>query len=459
MNKKFFLALTSGLLSLSLAGCVNPTPAPDPQPGPDPEPQPEPEPEQTEEGKQEALQRALEADIALSGGNGLLDETTGTRNLISWGGSLSLLKQYTTRIKGVTYVVNIEWDYDREKYGAPDQNATYKYEEGHEDDPVLAKVKKWETDNQDELKMYCSFAFDEKQHDFDFFGTLSIDDYSEDIAFLAKLDSREMKYEDMDLDTFYEVAKTTAGKYYFKNWMQSEGDKLGQIKGDYMFDHGTKITMSGKITYLAADKNFAYLAAGDKVISLYHIDYLDAGDQGNFAVGNYVTTNVYISSYYGAPQVANFTGTEVHASAQEAGIVEPVSEPLEVTPANLSGTFTEGGNRFNQFSAYHYRTARVTGKLVKSSIPSSASVGGRFKFQLKDNAGNIATIAYNKHCKFSQGWLDALKNIADGKEISVTGGLTYESTNEKTPSSFNPGNEGVWTIVPLVEEGSIVVSR
>ena len=88
---------------------------------------------------------------------------------------------------------------------------------------------------------------------------------------------------------------------------------------------------------------------------------------------------------------------------------------------------------------------------MKSSLPSNASEKGRFTFEVLAADGNKVKVAYNYHTAFSANFITMLKGLADNADIMVTGSMTYASDNEKAPNSFNPGNGGSWTIVPLDE--------
>ena len=446
MNNKFVLALAAGLMSIGLVGCNN-----------------QPEPQPTPEGQQDALNRAKEASIASTTDGPILDTRyQEDATLVGYGNSLSLLKQYTyyNRKEGVEYVVKIKWTYDEEKYGRPNPDAARadyaKDDEGKEIPNTLAIVKKWETDNTDDTKYYGALQYSTVNHLFEFACTLTIGELSDTLNYKISLTGREMEHVPMTHEEFYEVAQNDDGLPYFKNWMQSSAEKIGSTMGKYVYDHGTLLTIKGKITYVSPDKNFAYLQDGDRILSLYHPEW--SGDAAMFVLGKYLETNVYISSYYGAPQVANMEDTKEFANAEALGITEPNVTPITVVGKNLTGEFKNTPDRFNQFSSYHYRLVSLTGKFKKSSLPSTASVAGRFKFTVVAADGSEVTVAYNYHTQFSEAWLNKLKGLADNANITVVGSLTYAAKAEKAPNSFNPANTGEWNIVPIDEASSIVTA-
>lgn len=390
------------------------------------------------ENRIKAVQKVANQGIAtVSGVDMIANSATPTRLNANNSESISLAKQSQTKIGGKTYTVQIEWSYDQSKYGKPVS----------EDKTSSSCVYKWEDSSTDDTHLYVGFNYSlEKEQSFDFDGVLTCGDgATASVHYDCTLSILELTFTEMSHTEFYEVGDVD-GKTRFINWQNAAGRNK-----DYYYNNGHKITIRGKLTYLAPDKNFAYLVNGNKVISLYHIDLLS--DPSVFVVGKYYETSCYIASYFGSVQCSNMS--QIYELTEEEAIEKGV-ETIDTTPIDLTGKQMNGvfgtDDRINQFSDYHHRMGTISGTFV-SGISESTNGKGRFTFKLRTADGTEVVIQHNYHVDSGSGTIgnaiiDKVLN-AGTKTITVTGALTYNSTNETAPDSFEPGNEGGWTLVPL----------
>lgn len=395
--------------------------------------------------RQKAVEKVANQGIATASGVDMIAGTK-TQLVANNSESLSLAKQSQTKINGKTYTVQIDWSYDQNKYGKPSS----------EDGTSSSCVYKWADSTSDDTHLYVGFNYSmTKTQDFAFDGVLSCGEgATATVHYECELGILELTFTDMSHTEFYEVGQV-GEKTRFINWQNEAGRNK-----DYYYNNGHNIVIRGKLTYLAPDKNFGYFVNGDKVISLYHIDYLS--DPSVFEVGKYYETACYIASYYGYPQCSNMSQIKelTEEEAKAAGVEEPVTDPITLTGKQMNGEFGEDEERINQFSDYHHKMATISGTYVKGSL-SSTSGTSRFTFDLKAEDGTQIQIQHNYHVDGGKGTIgnkiiEAVQN-AGTKKITVTGALTYSALSKSAPDSFEPGNEGQWSIVPL-SENSVVVA-
>lgn len=396
--------------------------------------------------RQEAVKKVANQGIATAAG---VDMIAGTKTRLNANNSesLSLAKQSQTKVNGKTYTVNIEWSYDRATYGNPKK----------EDKSSKGFVYAWEDARDDDTHLYVSFEYSlDKPYDFAFDGVLTCGEgVTANVHYDCELSKLEITFTEMSHAKFYEVG-TVGEKTRFVNWQNEAGRNK-----DYYYNNGHKILVRGKLTYMAPDGNFAYLSNGDYHLALYHCEL--SGDYSKFAVGKYYEIGCYIATYYGYPQLSNMSQTVELTQAEylEKGGIEPTMTPEVLTGKQMNGTFGTDAERINQFSGYHHTPASITGKYVANSLsPSNADGKGRFTFKLLTADGTEVTIQHNYHVDSKSGTIgkpivDAIK-AAGTANVTVTGPLTYASTESAAPESFEPGNEGGWTITPLAAESVVV---
>lgn len=396
--------------------------------------------------RQEAIKKVANQGIATAAG---VDMIAGTKTRLNANNSesLSLAKQSQAKVNGKTYTVNIEWSYDRATYGNPKK----------EDKSSKGFVYAWEDARDDDTHLYVSFEYSlEKSYDFAFDGVLTCGDgVTANVHYECELSKLEITFTEMSHAEFYEVG-LVGEKKRFVNWQNEAGRNK-----DYYYNNGHKITVRGKLTYMAPDGNFAYLSNGDYHLALYHCEL--SGDYSKFEVGKYFEIGCYIATYYGYPQLSNMSQTVELTAAEyaEKGGVEPVMTPVVLSGKQMNGTYGTDTERIDQFSGYHHTPATITGKYVANSLsPSNADGKGRFTFKLLTADGTEVTIQHNYHVDGKSGTIgkpivDAIKG-AGSANVTVTGPLTYASTESAAPESFEPGNEGGWTITPLAAESVVV---
>ncbi len=398
------------------------------------------------ENRIKAVQKVANQGIATIGGVDMIaNSASPTRLNANNSESISLAKQSQTKIGGKTYTVQIEWSYDQNKYGKPVS----------EDKTSSSCVYKWEDSSTDDTHLYVGFNYSlEKEQSFAFDGVLTCGDgATASVHYDCTLSILELTFTEMSHAEFYEVGEVDE-KTRFINWQNAEGRNK-----DYYYNNGHKITIRGKLTYLTPDKNFAYLVNGNRVISLYHIDLLS--DPSVFEVGKYYETSCYIASYFGSVQCSNMSQIYelTEEEATEKGVETIDTTPITLTGKQMNGEFGTDIGRINQFSDYHHRMGTISGTYVSGSL-TSTNGKKRFTFKLKTADETEVVIQHNYHVDggsgtIGQAIIDKISN-ASTNTITVKGALTYASTNETAPDSFEPGNEGGWTLVPLSADDVIV---
>lgn len=404
--------------------------------------------------RQEAVKKVANQGIATAAG---VDMIAGTKTRLNANNSesLSLAKQSQTKVNGKTYTVKIDWTYDRAKYGNPKK----------EDKKSTGFVYSWEDARDDDTHLYVSFEYSlAKAYDFAFDGVLTCGDgVTASVHYDCELSKLEITFTEMSHTEFYETG-LVGGKKRFVNWQNEEGRNK-----DFFYNNGHKILVRGKLTYMAPDGNFAYLSNGNKHLALYHCEL--SGDYSKFEVGKYFEIGCYIATYYGYPQLSNMSQTVELTAAEyaEKGGEEPVLTPEVLAGKQMNGTYGTDTERIDQFSDYHHRMASISGHLVAGSIKDgegnpTTDGNNRFTFKLLAADGTEVTIQHNYHTdgKGSSQYTPVGQPImnkllaAGSANITVTGPLTYSSTQEKAPNSFEPGNEGGWTITPLTADSVVV---
>lgn len=435
MNKRFLITLATTMMTLSLVSCAN---------------------NGSEEGRKKALNAAADAGIATAAGADLFNDELGSVNELSYGNALSLLTQYTyfNRAENFTYVVKIDWSYDKATYG---EIGAKKFSEGY--------VKNWEPSKTTEYALWVRLNFDQEDHPFSFKGTLSIGDQTKEVNYNCNLEGRVFTYTEMTHEQFYETGSFTADEvthYYYKNWQYGDDNADPCKTKDYYYDCGNLVTVYGKVTYRSSDGNFAFLENGDKIIYLWHMENDSyTPDYDMFQVGKYVKTSGYIASYHGFPQISNLQGTDYLTDEEKAAhVTEPTSQVLTPTGKNLAGTLAEG--RYNQFGTYHNQQVTIRAHLKKAFTSGSAK--GRFTVAFVAEDGTEFDVAYNYHISadkegnivnsIGDNMISFLKARSTTDMITIKGRLNYADPNDDAPASFYPGNKdkASWNVVPLSED-------
>ena len=266
------------------------------------------------------------------------------------------------------------------------------------------------------------------------------------------------KFDEMTIAELYAL-KDSGDTFAF---MDDSGELISQNHGqDYYY-----VKVSGKLVYVAPDKNFGILADGNHYVYLYKINKY--GDPGAAVVGKYFRISASIAQYYGNIQLSYIKNIE------ELDDHSNITEPTNFTVTNdINEKDSAGFKPFYSADAISTMINPVTGvatnpmvqvKVGSSTVMQASTFDAfdgttRYTFDLKLDDTHTITVAYDYHTGTTdtesgtatrEAFKTVLNAVTDGStKLTVKGCLIFNNPSNSI------GPDGAWQIVPL-EAGDIV---
>ncbi len=375
------------------------------------------------EEEQKALAKVIDGGIAssFSSGTPLLAQDGDQKNETSMTGdeneSLSVTSKQITKVNGTQYTVNFEWKWDNQ----------------FKDVISIRDLK------DDEYHKHLCFNYpgvDESDLSVTFKVVAKCGSQSTEKTYNVLLTHTTLKYDDVSISSLY---KTNAAGTNF----EIVDETTGYIKANYNQKY-YYVSVSGKVIYVAADKNWALIANGKDVLQLYRVD--EANDKDLVEVGNYVKVFGDMSNGYGNLQLAYISKVEL--LSDHSAIADLVEQEV---PNGLNNKSDAGFKSF--FSGISNAVTTFTGT-ANAKVTFSGLVRATLKLNLDGADGNFITIAYDYHSgtpdkstlnETGTAYKTIFDQVVKGTKIKVRGTLRWSDASGNNTISAN----GSWTITPF----------
>ena len=354
----------------------------------------------------------------------LYTKDTGFGNALD-NAPLSSLKSYpyTDPQDKHEYTVELNWNYDRAKYGDPAYKNTDKEHKSK-------FVNKWmEPDSKDDARYYTQFYFSTtKDVEFEFYVDVTCGDATKRVEYSVKLLQLLVNYTDKTLE---EVYTTSEDGSYYTTW---QTEKHGSLYKDDTKHLRTK----GQAVYVAPDNNFGIMGDGERFIYLYKLN--ESGF--DIEVGKYYQIAGRMGDYKGSVQMSFLSWCE-ELEEEEHAEVTPAATHLEVTANNLKKYVDEETTptAFHHTSDKHVRLAQITCKFSKAT---NFKDGSRGTTTIKDAEGNDFRVAYDYHTAIYKELNEKTASVVN-KTVVMKGFIIYNTSSSDT---WNPLECGSWDFTP-----------
>lgn len=289
---------------------------------------------------------------------------------------------------------------------------------------------------------YTILELEDEDYTYSFSVTASRGDVSVTAQYKINVNKYPYEFDELSLAEVYEINNDNndfklvdheTGKYVANN--HDEGSPYCFVK------------VTGKVTYVAPDANFAIIADGDYALEVYG-GAAGLGAYPAISVGNVVSVYGELSPYCGNVQLSYVEKVEY---AEASSIDEPVLYST-INEIDFSGKhYWEDGLS----NSLHVVTGTYVGGSLSKNVGSLSSFS-RFTFSLLVGETTIK-VSYDYHTDIAgdQGLFDALKNaltlINPGDTMTISGTLRFDGPFN--PPGFSAsGDLTSWSIVPLLAE-------
>ncbi len=354
---------------------------------------------------------------------------------------VTVTTKQVVNVEGNKYTVDLSWSWDEEFNDLITQKAA-------NDDDTHAKL----------YFNYPSKAEQENGLDTKFKVEAKVNKQVATAEYSVHLAPCTYKFNEMTIAELYAL-KDSGDTFAFMN---EDGDRISTNYGqDFYY-----VKVSGKLVYVAPDKNFGILADGNHYVYLFKINKY--GDPGAAVVGKYFRISASISQYYGHIQLSYIKNIE------ELDDHSNIAEPTKLTITNdINEKGSAGFKPFYADDTISRMIEPISGvatnpmigvKSGNTTVMVASTFGAftgavRFTFDLKLDDTHTITVAYDYHTGKSdtksgtatrEAFTKVLTAVTDGStKLTVKGYLTFNNPSNSI------GPDGAWQIVPL-EAGDIV---